>query len=276
VVSRIRDLNLELISIEEEDGMRQRKENRVVDVGALDPGWGSLYRVAGTAALLVVVVGLLDFVLALLQSGAATPGTTSVIDWFSLLQQRTFFGLRNLGMLNIVTFTLGIPLYLALFHIHRRAHGGLAAFATILFGVGAAVYISSNAVFSLLALSGQYAAAATDSQRALLASAGTAILARGEDLTSGTFMGFFLTETGALLMAGLMLQGRVFGRVTAAVGILGMGLMLIFNILAAFATAMYGTALIVAMLGALPSMAWYVLMARRLFQLGRALEAGSR
>ena len=250
--------------------MRGLERSRVVDGGALDPGWGTFYKVAGTAALLVVAVGLLDFVLALLQGDAKTPGTTSVLDWFLLLQQRTFFGLRNLGVLNIVTITLGVPLYLALFYAHRRISAGFAALAVILFAAGAAVYISTNAVFSLLALSGQYAAAATDSQKALLISAGTAILARGEDLTAGTFMGFFLTEIAALLMAGLMLRARVFGRVTALVGIVGMGLMLIFNICAAFAPAMYGTAMIISMLGALPSMAWYILMARRLFQLGRA------
>jgi hypothetical protein len=255
--------------------MRQLERNRVVDESAPD-GWKSFYGVAGTAALLVVVVGLLDFVLALLQSGAKTPGTASALDWFSLLQQRTFFGLRNLGVLNIVTYTLGIPLYLALYHAHRRFGGGCAALAAVLFTVGAAVYISGNAVFSLLALSGRYAAATTDSQRALLISAGTAILARGEDLTAGTFMGFFLTETAALLMASVMLRGGVFGRVTALMGILGMGLMVIFNIFAAFApSTMYETVMIVAMLGALPSMAWYVLMARRLFQLGRGAAKAS-
>jgi hypothetical protein len=265
----VTDLRGSVHEHEEENCMRQVERNRVVDVQASDSGWGSLYRVAGTAALLVVVVGLLDFVLALLQGDAKTPGTSSVLDWFLLLQQKEFFGLRNLGVLNIVTLVLGIPLYLALFNAHRHIYAGFAALAAILFAVGAAVYISTNAVFSLLALSGQYAAAATDSQKALLISAGTAILARGEDLTPGTFMGFFLPEAAALLMAVLMLRGRVFGRVTALAGILGMALMVIFNICAAFAPATYGTAMIAAMLGALFSMAWYILMARRLFQLGR-------
>ncbi len=47
-----------------------------------------------------------------------------------------------------------------------------------------AVYIANNAAIPMQALSGKYAAAGTETQRALYAAAGETILARGEDFTA--------------------------------------------------------------------------------------------
>ena len=77
----------------------------------------------------------------------------------------------------------------------------------------------------MLALSAKYAAATTEVQRNLLAAAGEAILARGEDFTPGAFTGFLLGELAIVAISFVMLRG---------------GLL---------------------------SIAWYILTARRLFQL---------
>jgi hypothetical protein len=46
----------------------------------------------------------------------------------------------------------------------------------------------------------------------------------------GAFMGFFLSSIGTLLMSLVMLVGRVFSRVTAWVGIVGITLLIIYTI----------------------------------------------
>jgi len=95
------------------------------------------------------------------------------------------------------------------------------------------------------------------------------MLAR-EDLTSDAFMGFFFTEVASIMMAIVMFRGKIFSKLTALAGILGSGLMLVFNICAAFVPVRYyAMAIIIAMSAARLIIAWYILMAQRLFQLGR-------
>jgi hypothetical protein len=158
---------------------------------------------------------------------------------------------------------------LALFAAHRKANKTFAAFAVILSLVGIAIYISNNAAVPMLVLSGKYAAAATDAQKSLLAAAGEAILARGEDFTPGAFAGFILREIANLAIAFIMLHGRVFSKVTAYIGIFGIGLLSVYTVWATFIPAGQGVAMMIAMIGGPLGMAWYILIARKLFKLGR-------
>jgi len=190
------------------------------------PDLTSLFKLGGAAALLAVLVALADIFITFLPAGAEQPGTLTAIDWFKLFQDNWFLGLRNLGLLpNILTLFLLIPVFLALYAAHRQTNKTYGMLALILSLVGTAIYLSNNAAFPMLALSAKYAAATTEVQRNLLAAAGEAILARGEDFTPGAFTGFLLGELAIVAISFVMLRG---------------GLL---------------------------SIAWYILTARRLFQL---------
>jgi len=67
-----------------------------------------------------------------------------------------------------------------------------------------------------------------------------------------------------------MLNGRVFSKAIGYVGILVFGLMLIFEVCSSFVRALFGMAMIFAAGGGLLSMAWYILIARRLVRPGRS------
>jgi len=226
----------------------------------------ALYKTAGAAALLIALAGIVDAVTSGAGAAARSNSTVSVTEWFTLFQTDAFHAFSNLGVINILTLSLGIPVTLALYRAHRRERAALAGLAAVLFFIGAAVYFSSNTVFSLFALSRQYAAA-LEAQKALLEAAGQALLAQGADLTPGTFAGFALTQTAGLLFSGVMLRGSVFGKWTGAAGLAGYGLTSVFFILAAFAPARFDTAMAFAMPGGLLLMAYQVLLARRFFQL---------
>jgi hypothetical protein len=233
-----------------------------------DAYWKDFYKVAGTAAVLIVLAGLVDTITSMLGGEARETSSVSVLEWFTLFQSNPFYALSNLGLINIITLTLGIPLYLALYNIHRRDNPGFAMLAAALFFIGTAVYTSTNTVFSMFALSDQYEAAAV-SQKALLEAAGRAVLAQGADLTPGTFMGFFFTQTAGMIMTSVMLRARVFSNWTARVGLVGFVLTSIFFLLAAFMPASYGAALIFAMLGGLLLLGYHLMLARRFFQLAQ-------
>jgi hypothetical protein len=244
--------------------------NRIVMDREMDPNgdlsWKSLYRAAGVAALLAVLVGLLDIFMMFLPGTGVTPGTLSVTDWFSMFQGNWFLGLRNLGLFNLLTTSCTILVFFALYWVYRFVNPVYAALALILVCMGATIYIANNTALPMLNLSAQYTAATTDSQKALLITAARAVLAR-EDLTAGAFMGFFFTEIAAIMMAFVMLRGRIFSRWAAWTGIVGEASLLIFNICAAFVPALYGTAMIFAMVGGPVSMVWLFLIALRLFRM---------
>jgi hypothetical protein len=231
----------------------------------VDTGRARLYRLGSLAALLIVLTALLEIVITFLPGGYASADTVS--DWFTLLQNNWFLGLRNLGLLNIVMTFLGIPMFLALYTSLRNVEQPFPALALILSLIGVAVFYSTNRAFSMLDLSHQYASATTEAQKTVLLAAGQAMLSVGESHTPGTFIGFFFSELAGILISVVMLRSRIFNQAAAYFGMIGFSLLLVFDICASFLPALSDSALIFAMVGGLLSMAWYVLIARRLFQL---------
>jgi Domain of unknown function (DUF4386) len=225
----------------------------------------NLYLLGGVAALLVVMTALVEIVITFLPGGYTI--TETVADWFTLLQDNWFLGLRNLGLLNIVMVAFGIPLYLALYAAHRNVNQAFAALAMIISYIGVAVFYATNRAFPMLDISSHYVAAGTEAQRTMIEAAGQAMLAVGQSHTPGTFLAFFLSEIAGILMAMVMLRGRVFGRGTAYAGIIGYGLLFVYEILSSFVPSVHDAILILAMVGGIASMIWYILIARRLFQL---------
>ena len=245
------------------------------DINTMDTNWENLYKAGGVAVLMSVLVGLLDFAILFSSGEIVGPVTLSVVDWFTLFQNNWFLGLRNLGILNVIGCALNVVVFLALYAAHRRKNKAFAALSAILLFIGSAVYISNNAALSMLALRKQYAAATTESQRSLIAAAGQAMLVQAEDFAPGSFMGFFISEAAGVLMAIVMLRGRIFSRVTAWVSILGYGLLLVCSTCAVFIPGIINIALIGLSGGGLLIMVAYFLIARRFFQLGRGVVEGA-
>ena len=239
--------------------------------------WEDLYRLGGVAALITVLVALLDIILSFLPGERdVEPGKLSATEWFSRFEDNRFLALRDLGLWNIINTVLAVPVYLALYGAHRRASPALAALAAILSFIGAAVYTANNKALPMLTLSDRYAAASTDAERARLAATGQAMLTQGEDFTPGSFMGFFLTEVAGIVIGLTMLRSRLFGRLIAWAGIAGSSLLLVFTVWVTFVPAAFRRAMVLAMGGGILSMAWNILTARRLFQLSRSDRHANR
>ena len=224
-----------------------------------------LYRLGGVAALLVLLTALLEILITFLPGGYTTVET--VVDWFTLLQNNWFMGLRNLGLLNIVLTALGIPVLFALYTAHRSTERTFAALAFIISMIGTAVFYATNRAFPMLDLSLRYAAAATEMERAALVAAGQAMLSVGQSHTPGTFLAFFLLESAGVMMSLVMLHSGIFSKATAVAGLLGFGMLLLFEFISSFVLGLGNVTMILAMLGGLSTMVWYVLIARRLFRL---------
>lgn len=230
--------------------------------------WKGFYTFAGIACLTVVVLGLLDIALSMTGGEARENTVIPILEWFALFQSNAFEAFRLLGLFNILNLLLAIPLYIALHNLHKPGQAALATFSMVLFFIGAAVYISSNSVFQLFTISRQYAAA-DEATKAMLELIGKATLSQGADLTPGTFMGFILNEVAGILMAFVLLRGGIFSKATAWIGMIGLSLLVIFNVIAAFTPSLFSAAMIVAIPGGLLSMAYYIMLALRLFKFGK-------
>jgi hypothetical protein len=240
------------------------------DLPMAEENWHSLYRFGAVAALLAVVFAVLEILITLIPGGErVAPELRTVPLWFARLQANPLLELRNLGLVNIFLTAFGLLLAFVLFAAHRTVNPGWAGLALVMAAIGGAVFFATNRCFAMLALSNRYATASDEAQRAALVAAGEAMLAVGASHTPGTFLAFALSLLASLLMAWVMLRGGVFSRASAYVGMLGFGFLLVFEVLSAFVPALFDAAMIFAMIGGIASIIWYLMVARRLFQLAK-------
>lgn len=219
-----------------------------------------LFIVGGVTAFLTVFVAFCEMFITFLPGGNIP--VVTVIDWFNQLQSNWFLGLRNLGLLNIFMFTLGIPMYFALYMAHNKVSKSTAALSIIISYIGVAVFFATNRAFSLLDLSSQYAQATSDAQRSIIMAAGQAMLAVGRSHSPGTFMSFIFGEMAGVLMSIVILRGKLFSKVTAISGIIGFSLLLLFEVSTVFIPMLKDVAMIFAIGGGLLNIVWLVLIGR--------------
>lgn len=270
--------NADRLSTNKSGQVPQRVGETTVEVS--ESRWNGLYRIGGTAALIAAVVFRrnLDAEYMLLRNvgiievGPAAPPST-VIDWFMLLQNNKLLGLTLLNLFDIVNYALVGLIFLALFAALRRVSKSFMALAATLGFLGIAVYFASNQAFAMLSLSNQYAAATTDTQRAMFLAAGQAVLAIHNNANyqgAGIYMSFLLVSIAGLIISSVMLQSNIFSKGTAYVGILANVFELGYYIILAFAP---GIVFIPVSASAPFLLIWYILIGRRLFQLGQAFTS---
>jgi hypothetical protein len=255
---------------------------RVVHPGIADHRWRALYKIGGAAALVAVVFFRRNFgteMVAFRGFGVydvpvAHPSTAR--GWFSLLQDNAFVGLLLFDVKDLVNYALVGLIFLALYAALHRASRSAMAIATACGLVGIAVYLASNHAFAMLSLSERYAAATTETQRAMFLAAGEALLAiyNPGSIYQGTgyYVGYFLVLLAGLIISVIMLRSRVFNKTTAYVGIVANALALTHFVVLAFVPSLVA---IPTAVSAPFRVLWMVLTALGLFRLGRhKLEGG--
>lgn len=229
-----------------------------------------LFRTAAVGALIAFIANILDVVLGFGGSEVATYGARTAAEWFAIFQQSGFEGLYTLGIINIIYMLAMVPVYLGFVFAHREKYAAVPALIMTFFVIAVASYIAINAALPMYVLSGRYAVAATDVQKAALLSAGEAVLARGEDFTPGSFLSLFISGLAALSISIVMLRGQVFGKANAWIGIVGFTFLNAFTFLATFVPSLYMLAFYVfGSLGGVLALVWFILTALRFIKLSR-------
>jgi hypothetical protein len=234
----------------------------------MDSRGHALCKVGGVVTLILLAYSLVTMVLLMVVGGQ--PKT--VQEGFALLQDNRLVGLLRLDVLTILVMPGYYLLFLAFFTILNKANAALSALSTLLSVAGVTLVLATPSAFSWLSLSDKFAAASSDAERAQLVAAGEAILASDLWHGSGALVGGLLLETGMLLISVVMLDGRIFRKSIAYVGILTHGLDLAHTPLGFFVPS--GGVILMVIAGPL-YLVWFSLLARDFFR-GSVLAARYR
>lgn len=222
-----------------------------------DSRWSWLYKIGGAAALFGVVMIPIQMIIFIVWGQPDT-----ALGWFELFQDNKLAGLLAFELLFVVNAAFGVATTLALYVALRRVNESLMAIALVLGLVEAMALIVARPALEMLYLSEGYAAAATDAQRAMFLAAGETMLATFHGTAFHVAVNLF--SVYYLIVPIVMLRSKVFGRVTAYVGIVS----------AILNWGLYvpgGVGLFLFTLSVVPFLAiWNVLIAWRLFRLGGA------
>ena len=241
------------------------------DLKSNESQWKSIYVIGGTATILSLAAVTLDIFIGSAMGVNLSELPQTAVERFAQFQQNVWLGLYNLELLNTVNQLISVPVYFALYAALRKSNKPYALLALIIFLLGTAIFVSNNTALPMLELSRKYALA-DESQKNLLAAAGEAMLVRGEHGSLGVFFSFLLPTLSALIFSFVMLQGKVFSKANAYVGILGNALMLVYVVLVTFAPTVKNMAVAFAMPSGLLLLAWMVMFTIRLFRLGTSRD----
>ena len=214
---------------------KTNQENRISQ-------WKSLYKIAGISVLLMISIVPIQIAIF-----SIVPPPSTALGWFELFQDNALLGLLSFEVLFIVYGALAIPLSLALYAALRRTDPALMA-----------LYLALTIAGS------QFAAATTEAQRVMYLSAGEGLLA----IFHGTsyMVSYLLGSITGLILSIVMLRSQIFSRATAYVRIVSsvFDLGLFLPVVGMYVSAFSAVLLFV----------WNIMIARRIFQLGKSTPAG--
>ena len=221
------------------------------------PGWSALYKLGGVSALLLVAIIIIQGIVV---SSAPQPLEGTALDWFKLFERSTLIGLIDFELLMVVYVILSIPIALALYVLLRQVDPSWTAVYLVLSLIGVICFIAARPAFEMLSLYKSYTAAGTEAEKAMFLSAGQALVA----VFHGTAfqISYYLGSLSGLIVSLVMLRTDIFSRATAWLRI--------GSAICDFGLLIPTVGIYISLFSVLFLLIWDILIARRLFQLGRS------
>jgi hypothetical protein len=220
--------------------------------------WKLFYRIGAVSAFLALLVMMAEIGITALPDGARELHTIEEV--FEMYHRNWFMAMRFMGLMNIFATSLMIPVFFALFGLHREKMLVVSGFALIIHILGFAVFMADNTSFAMLEVADKYFATGSVEEKTVLLSAGEALFAKGASHTPGTFPGFLIGEISSILFSVIILRGGQLKKAVGVIGLLSFSFLLIFEIISSFVGSMFKEAMVFAMTGGILALVWYVLI----------------
>jgi hypothetical protein len=231
--------------------LSQSKLDRAANAQRGDSRWRTLYRIGAVAAVISIVVIPLSIV-----AFFVWPLWPDNI--MAVIQQDWLAGLMGLDFGYLLSNVFAVPFFLVLYVTLKEVDEGWALIALTLGLIGLVCLVPARPIPEMFALSDQYAAAATDAERATYLAAGESMLTHFHGMAYHAH--YILGSASLLISSFLMLRSDTFSRATAYVGI-------VTNIVV-FGLYVPEVGVWISMLSVVGYLVWYLLIARKLVQLG--------
>jgi hypothetical protein len=227
--------------------------DHVVNAQSGDSRWRSLYRIGAVAAVISVVVIPLSVV-------AFFVWPLWPDDVLDLIQQDWLAGLMGLDFGYLFSSIFAVPFFLVLYVTLKEVDEGWALIALALGLIGLVCLVPARPIPEMFALSDRYATATTVTERTSILIARDSMLAQFHGMA---FHAHYILGSASLLISSfLMLRSHTFNRATAYVGI-------VTNIVV-FGLYVPEIGVWISMMSVVGYLVWYILIARKLIQVGWA------
>lgn len=221
--------------------------------------WRGLYWTGAVAASLTAILVPMH-IAAFVAWPPPLEGTA--LDWFHVFQSNELIGLVSMDLVLVFDYVLLLPIFLALYASLRERSPSLVSLGVAAGLAAMAIYLASNPMVEMLALSRRHVAAASEEERALLVAAGQATVERYQG--TAFHASYILGSLAGIFVSWPMLRTPGFGRVAAWAGILG-------NVVG-FGLYLPVVGLLLGVLSGPLLWVWYILVARGLFRFATARE----
>lgn len=224
----------------------------------IDQQWKLFYRIGAISVFLAVITMLSEIFLTTLPDGARVQ--LSISEIYEMYNRNWFMAMRNMGLMNIIATSLMIPVFFALYGLHRETTHVLAGISLITGIISYIIFMSDNVSFAFLELARKFITTATEAENTVLIAAGEALFAKGASHTPGTFPGFFWGELAGILFSIVIIKGKQMRKLAGIIGIIAFTFLTIFEIISSFINSLWDTAMIFAMIGGILAIVWYLMI----------------
>jgi hypothetical protein len=226
----------------------------------VDPDGKWIYRVGGLSALVLGIGYLMTFIVITYAGGFPPPGTEARLAFFA----EHAAGWWATTALMVFTDLLYVPVFLALYQALKGINKYMMALALACAGLFVVLdlAVTWTSYPSMIILGGDYAAATSDVQRAIIVAAAgypSAII----DFPLGGIYAIFMPALG-LLLASLVIRKGIFSKTTVYLGLIAG----ISGILAGVGPIFVGALDIAQYINASFAMIWFFFVGWRLYRIG--------
>lgn len=220
--------------------------------------WDKLYRIAGLAALVIVMIIPIQVLIF-----TVFPPPDDPIGFITLFHDNWLLGLLSLDLLYYFNNALLAVFYLGLYASMRKIDFTIMLIALIIGLLGIAIYYSSSIGFEMLALSEQYYQTDSVEIKQQLISVGQGLILKYKGTAFDVY--YVFNAIALLLISKTMFKSNEFGKSAAIWGLIA-GLLMIIP-----STA--GTiGLIFSLISLIPWIVFSIIVGRKMLFLGKKIE----